>query len=144
VAGSKNLRAFALNKSRTWLLSGSHPPATTAACTAAVRVLESEPKWVERLWKNTNAFRKGLVRLGFDTGKSVTPIIPVMCGESSKAKAMSEKLFELGVWALPIVYPMVAKDKARIRTINNARLTRKDLNEALAAFETAGRSAGVL
>ena len=144
VAGSKDLRAFALNKSRTWLLSGSHPPATTAACTAAVRVLESEPKWVERLWKNTTTFRKGLVRLGFDTGKSVTPIIPVMCGESSKAKAMSEKLFELGVWALPIVYPMVAKDKARIRTINNARLTRKDLNEALAAFETAGRSAGVL
>jgi glycine C-acetyltransferase len=144
VAGTKDLRNFALNKSRTWLLSGSHPPAVAAACTAAVKVLESEPKWVDKLWKNTNYFRKQLVKLGFDTGKSVTPIIPVMTGESSKAKAMSEALFEQGVWALPIVYPMVAKDKARIRTINNAKLTRKDLNEALAAFEKAGRQAGVL
>ncbi len=144
VAGTKDLRSFALNKSRTWLLSGSHPPAVAAACTAAVKVLESEPKWVDKLWKNTNYFRKQLVKLGFDTGKSVTPIIPVMTGESSKAKAMSEALFEQGVWALPIVYPMVAKDKARIRTINNAKLTRKDLNEALAAFEKAGRQAGVL
>ena len=144
VAGTKDLRNFALNKSRTWLLSGSHPPAVAAACTAAVRVLETEPKWVDKLWKNTNYFRKQLVKLGFDTGKSVTPIIPVMTGESSKAKAMSEVLFEQGVWALPIVYPMVAKDKARIRTINNAKLTRNDLNEALAAFEKAGRQAGVL
>ncbi len=144
VAGSKDLRLFALNKSRTWLLSGSHPPAVAAACTAAVKVLETEPKWVDRLWKNTNYFRKQLKSLGFDTGKSVTPIIPVMTGESSKAKVMSESLFEQGVWALPIVFPMVAKDKARIRTINNARLTRKDLNEALAAFEKAGRHAGVI
>ncbi len=144
VAGSADLRRFALNKSRTWLLSGSHPPATTAACIAAVRVLETEPKWILRLWKNTEYFRKQLRKLGFDTGNSVTPIIPVMCGESSKAKAMSERLFGLGVWALPIVFPMVAKDKARIRTINNAKLTRKDINEALAAFETAGKAAGVL
>jgi len=68
----------------------------------------------------------------------------VMTGESSKAKAMSDALFEAGVWALPIVFPMVAKDKARIRTINNAKLTRNDLNEALAAFEKAGKAAGVL
>lgn len=143
-AGSADLRRFALNKSRTWLLSGSHPPATTAACTEAVRVLESEPQWVERLWKNTDKLRKGLTQIGFDTGHSETPIIPVMTGESSKAKAMSEKLFELGVWALPIVFPMVAKDKARIRTINNARLTDEDLEEALRAFEAAGKSAAVL
>ncbi len=143
-AGSADLRRFALNKSRTWLLSGSHPPATTAACTAAVSVLETEPEWVERLWKNTEKFRKGLAQIGFDTGHSETPIIPVMTGDSSKAKAMSEELFEMGVWALPIVFPMVARDKARIRTINNARLTDADLDEALAAFETAGKAAGVL
>ncbi|HEX9708445.1 MAG TPA: aminotransferase class I/II-fold pyridoxal phosphate-dependent enzyme, partial [Candidatus Thermoplasmatota archaeon] len=143
-AGSADLRRFALNKSRTWLLSGSHPPATTAACAEAVRVLESEPQWVERLWANTRKFRKGLEQIGFDTGRSETPIIPVMTGESAKAKAMSEKLFELGVWALPIVFPMVARDKARIRTINNARLTDGDLEEALGAFEKAGKAAGVL
>jgi len=144
VAGSNDLRRFALNKSRTWLLSGSHPPAVAAACTAAVKVLQSEPRWVKQLWQNTDYFRKGLKQIGFDTGNSTTPIIPVMTGESSKAKAMSEKLFRLGVWALPIIFPMVARDKARIRTINNAKLKRTDLDEALAAFEKAGKAAGVL
>jgi len=144
IAGSEDLRKFALNKSRTWLLSGSHPPAVAAACNAAVQVLETEPRWVKKLWSNTNYFRKGLKKLGFDTGNSVTPIIPVMTGETHRAQAMSEKLFELGVWALPIVFPMVAKDKARIRTINNARLTHKDLDEALGAFEKAGKETGVL
>jgi glycine C-acetyltransferase len=144
VAGSHDLRRFALNKSRTWLLSASHPPAVAAACTASVKVLQTEPKWVKQLWQNTDYFRKGLKQIGFDTGNSSTPIIPVMTGESSKAKAMSEKLFKLGVWALPIIFPMVARDKARIRTINNAKLTRKDLDEALSAFDKAGKAAGVL
>jgi glycine C-acetyltransferase len=144
VAGSNDLRNYALNKSRTWLLSGSHPPATTAACIAAIDVLETEPQHVERLWENTNYFKKELVSLGFDIGRSVTPITPVMCLESSTAKKLSDRLFQLGVFALPIVYPMVAKDKARIRTIMNAGLTRQDLDEALAAFEKAGKDVGLL
>ncbi|MEK6851089.1 MAG: aminotransferase class I/II-fold pyridoxal phosphate-dependent enzyme, partial [Candidatus Thermoplasmatota archaeon] len=117
VAGSNDLRNFALNKSRSWLLSGSHPPATTAACIAAIDVLEKEPQHVKNLWDNTKYWKKELVSLGVDIGNSVTPITPVMCGESSVAKRLSDRLFELGVFALPIVFPMVAKDKARIRTI---------------------------
>ena len=138
-AGSNDLRLFALNKSRTWLLSASHPPATVASCIAAIDVLETEPKWVERLWKNTRYFKKQLVSLGFDIGHSETPITPVMLGESSVAKAFSDRLFEEGVFALPIVFPMVAKDKARIRNIINAGLTRKDLDFALAAYEKIGK-----
>ncbi|MBI4416871.1 MAG: aminotransferase class I/II-fold pyridoxal phosphate-dependent enzyme [Euryarchaeota archaeon] len=144
VAGSNDLRNYALNKSRTWLLSGSHPPAVTAACIAAIDVLETEPWHVERLWENTRYYKKELVSLGFDVGNSATPITPVMCGEASVAKRLSERLFDLGVFALPIVFPMVARDKARIRTIMNAGLSREDLDEALNAFERAGKAVGLL
>lgn len=143
-AGSNDLRLFALNKSRTWLLSASHPPATIASCIAAIDVLETEPKWVERLWKNTRYFKKQLISLGFDIGHSETPITPVMLGESSVAKRFSDRLYEEGVFALPIVFPMVAKDKARIRNIVNAGLTRKDLDFALAAYEKIGKELHVV
>jgi glycine C-acetyltransferase len=139
VSGSRALVDFAYNKSRTWLLSGSHPPAVVAACIAAIDVLETEPQHVRNLWANTDYFRKGIRSLGFDTGKSQTPIVPVMMGESGAAKKFSSRLFDMGVFALPIVFPMVARDKARIRTIMNAALTRKDLDEALSAFEKIGR-----
>jgi glycine C-acetyltransferase len=139
VSGSRDLVNFAYNKSRTWLLSGSHPPAVVAACIAAIDVLEQEPKHVKNLWSNTDYFRKGIRAMGFDTGRSQTPIIPVMIGDSGAAKKFSSRLFELGVFALPIVFPMVAKDKARIRTIMNAALTEKDLDEALSTFEKVGR-----
>jgi len=139
VSGTRDLVNFAYNKSRTWLLSGSHPPAVVAACIAAIDVLETEPKHVRNLWTNTDYFRNGIRDLGFDTGKSQTPIIPVMVGESGTAKVFSSRLFEFGVFALPIVFPMVSKDKARIRTIMNAALTKKDLDEALGAFEKVGK-----
>jgi glycine C-acetyltransferase len=139
VSGSRDLVNFAYNKSRTWLLSGSHPPAVVAACTAAIDVLETEPQHVRNLWANTDYFRKGVRALGFDTGASVTPIIPVMIGDSGAAKRFSARLFDLGVFALPIVFPMVAKDRARIRTIMNAALARDDLDSALSAFEKVGK-----
>src|SRR3990170_4178521 len=144
VAGSNDLRNYALNKSRTWLLSGTPTPSTTAPCIAAIDVLETEPQHVERLWENTRYFKKELVSLGFDIGRSETPITPVMCGDPAIARKLSQRLFELGVFALPIVFPMVAKDKARIRTIMNAGLSSEDLDEALAAFEKAGKEVGLL
>ncbi|MGD9962784.1 MAG: aminotransferase class I/II-fold pyridoxal phosphate-dependent enzyme [Thermoplasmata archaeon] len=144
VSGSRDLVNFAYNKSRTWLLSGSHPPAVVAACTAAIDVLETEPEHVRNLWDNTDHFRKEIGAMGFDTGSSVTPIIPVMIGDSGMAKRFSSRLYELGVFALPIVFPMVAKDKARIRTIMNAALTREDLDSALSVFEKVGKELRLL
>jgi len=144
VAGSNDLRNYALNKSRTWLLSGSHPPATTAACIAAIDVLETEPRHVKKLWRNTRYFKKHLVSMGFDIGHSKTPITPVMLGDSAVARRFSERLFQEGVFALPIVFPMVAKDKARIRNIVTAGLKRKDLHDALAAYEKIGKELKVI
>jgi glycine C-acetyltransferase len=82
--------------------------------------------------------------LGFDVGKSQTPITPVIVGESGVAKKLSVRLFEEGVFALPIVYPMVARDKARIRTIMNAALTREDLDFAINAFEKIGKEMHII
>jgi len=144
ISGTRDLVNFALNRSRTWLLSGSHPPPVAAACIAALEVLESEPWHVENLWKNTRYFKKALSDLGFDIGKSQTPITPVIVGESSVARRLSSRLFERGVYALPIVYPMVAKDKARIRTMMNAALTKEDLDFALSNFEEVGKELKVI
>jgi glycine C-acetyltransferase len=144
VSGSKDLINFAYNKSRTWLLSGSHPPAVAAACIAAIDVLESEPQHVQKLWENTRYFKKAMKDLGFDIGNSQTPITPVIVGESGVAKKLSARLFEEDVFALPIVYPMVARDKARIRTIMNAALTREDLDFAINAFEKIGKELHII
>ena len=143
-AGSEHLAKYAFNKSRTFLLSGSAPPATVAACIAALDVLDDEPQHVENLWKNTDYFRNELQQLGFDTGNSTTPIIPAMCGSAEQAQALSAELLKQDVFAFPIVFPMVARDRARIRVIMNAGLERNDLDEALAAFEAGGKTAGVL
>ena len=144
VAGSRDLVNYALNKSRTWLLSGSHPASVVASCKASLEVVQNEPEHLQRLWENTRYFKEALRNLGFDIGSSETPITPVIVGESSKARKMSEMLFEEGIFALPIVFPMVARDKARIRTIMNAGHTRKDLDFALRAFEKIGKSLGTI
>jgi glycine C-acetyltransferase len=144
VSGSKDLKDFALNKSRTWILSGSHPPAVAAACIAAIDVLESEPEHVQRLWEHTRYFKKAMNDLGFNTGNSQTPITPIIVGASDVAKKLSTRLFEEGVFALPIVFPMVARDKARIRTIMNAALTRKDLDFAIEVFGKIGKELGII
>ena len=104
----------------------------------------SEPEHHAKLWENTNYFRKELQSMGFDTGDSMTPIIPVMCGESSVAKAMTQALGREGVMAGAIVFPMVARDKARIRTQMSAGLSRQDLDDVLACFEKVGPGLGLI
>ena len=144
VAGSEDVRRHALNHSRSWLLSGSQPPGVAAAQKAAIEVLMSEPEHVQRLWENTGYFRGELDSLGFDTGVSETPIIPVMCGESRLAQDLSAELRKVGVMVGAIVFPMVARDKARIRTQMSAGLTREDLDDVLGKFESCGRELGLI
>jgi len=144
ISGSRDLINFAYNKSRTWLLSGSHPPAVAAACIAAIDVLEKEPQHVRTLWDHTRYFKKAMKDLGFNIGNSETPITPIIVGESGVAKKLSARLFEEGVFALPIVFPMVARDKARIRTIMNAALTKQDLDFAIGVFGKIGKELHII
>jgi len=138
ITGSEDLRNFALNKSRSWLLSGAVPPGVAAACIAAIDVLDSEPQWLEKLWENRNYFIKAVQALGFDTGNSETPIVPIMCGESKVAKELTDFVWEKGIYVLPIVFPMVARGKARIRVQLSAKHTKDQLDKAIEAFKEGG------
>ena len=144
IAGSEDLRNHALNHSRSWLLSGSQPPGVAAAQKASIEVLRDEPQHVQKLWENTEYFKRELVSLGFDTGVSETPIIPVMCGDSIMAKNLAGELRKRGVMVGAIVFPMVARDKARIRTQMSSGLSRQELDDVLSHFEEVGRELGLI
>ena len=144
VAGTGALVDFLYHRARPFLFSTSHPPAVTAACIAAIDVLESEPQWIEQLWDNTRFFKAGLQSLGFNTGLSESPITPVIVGEAATAAKMSDALFAQGVFAQSIGFPTVARDKARLRTIVAATHTKADLQYALDMFARVGRELGVI
>ena len=144
VAGSLALREILTQRSRPFLFSTSHPPAVVAACRAAIRVMQEEPGLHTRLWDNTRYFKGELARLGFDTGRSETPITPVMMGDPETAMRFSDRLMGEGVFAQPVVFPTVALDQARIRTIVTAAHAHEQLDRALEAFATVGREVGVI
>jgi glycine C-acetyltransferase len=144
VCGSRDLIEFLYHRARPFLFSTSHPPAVAAACLAAFDVLEQEPERIQKLWDNTKYFKQGLVAAGFDTGMSETPITPVIVGEAKTAHALSNGLFEEGVLALGIGFPVVAKGKARVRTIVTATHTREELDRALEAFRKVGHKLGIV
>jgi len=144
VAGSLALREILTQRARPFLFSTSHPPAVVAACREAIRVMEEEPELQERLWANTRRFKGELTRLGFDTGRSETPITPVMMGDPDVAGRFSDRLLEEGVFAQPVVFPTVAIDKARIRTIVTAAHADDQLDVALSAFDRVGHELGLI
>ena len=139
LAGEKHVIEYVYNTARTWLLSAAYPPAVTAANIKSLEIVMNEPERVKRLWDNRNYFKKELESLGFDTWKSQTPIVPVMVRDSRKAKELTHKLFESGVFALPIVFPMVPRGLERIRNQVSAGHTKEDLDYALNAYEKAGK-----
>jgi glycine C-acetyltransferase len=144
VAASQTVRDHLIHKARPFLFSSSHPPAVVMACIAAIDVLEQEPELISQLWENARYLKKGLSELGFDIGRSETPITPVMCGEAAQAMALSDALMERGVFAQGIGFPTVARGKARVRTIVTATHTIAQLDSALSAFSESGRAIGLL
>jgi len=148
VTGSRDLANFVRNTARSYLLSGSHPPAVAGAAIAALEILTPGSKHYEplvpKLLENTEYFKKEIVNIGFNhpitvaAAKTPTAIVPVICGENEAAKKMSDRLIEEGIFALPITYPMVPRGTARIRVMMNAGLTKDDLNFALSTFEKIG------
>jgi glycine C-acetyltransferase len=144
VASTRAVRELLIQRARPFLFSTSHPPADAAACREAVRVMLDEPWRIDRLWASTKRFKAELRRLGFDTGRSETPITPIIVGESDAAIRFSNRLFEEGVFATSVVYPTVALDQARLRTIVTAALSDEHLDRALEAFARVGRELGII
>ncbi len=144
VAGKGLLVDWLRQRARPFLFSSAMTLPDVAACLAAVDLLEESTELVDRLWANARTFREGMQALGFDTGVSQTPIVPVMLGEAPLAQQFSRALFEAGVFAMAIGYPTVPKGKARIRVMNSAAHSPADLEIALATFERVGKSLGVI
>jgi glycine C-acetyltransferase len=144
IAGSANLIDWLIQRARPFLFSTGHPPAVVAAVLAALELMDTDPSFTQRLWDNASYWKEGLQKLGFDTGISQTPITPVMVGDEGKAQQMQRELFEEGVLALAIVFPTVARGKARLRTMPSAMHSRQDLDDALAAFEKVGKRLAIL
>ncbi len=144
VAGKKVIIDWLRQRGRPFLFSSAMTVPDVAACLASVDLLEESTELVDRLWSNAETFKGRMKALGFDTGHSETPIVPVMLGEATLAQQFSRRLFEEGVFAMAIGYPTVPQGKARIRVMNTAAHTPDDLEQGLAAFEKVGKELGVI
>lgn len=144
IAGKKEIIKYYKMNSRQRLFSIALSIPDTAASLEAINILLESSEPVDKLWGNTKYIKDKFVSLGFDIGKSETPITPVMIGNEEKAKEFSVKLFEEDVFATPIVFPMVAKGKARIRVIPSAAHSKEDLDKGISAFEKIGKELGVI
>jgi glycine C-acetyltransferase len=144
VAGKKVIIDWLRQRGRPFLFSSAMTVPDTAACLEAVNVLEDSTVLVDKLWSNAEIFKAGMKNMGFDTGLSQTPIIPVMLGEAPLAQEFSRRLFEDGVFAMSIGFPTVPRGKARIRVMNSAAHSVEDLEVALEIFGKVGKELGVI
>lgn len=144
VAGKAIIIEWLRQRGRPFLFSSAMTAPDTAACIESVAILSESTELIDRLWSNAGLFRKEMQAMGFDTGFSQTPIVPVMLGEASLAQQFSRRLFEEGVFAMAIGYPTVAKGKARIRVMNSAAHSLSDIETALETFNRVGRELGVI
>jgi len=146
VAGSRDLIDFLYLRARPFLFSTSHPPATVAACQAAFSLLDSPEgeKLVKKLWANTKMFKRELKKRGFQFKVSETPIIPIHVGDAAKAFEFSKKLFEAGVFAPAVGYPVVAEGKARLRAIVSATHKREQLLRAADILAEVAKPLGII
>jgi glycine C-acetyltransferase len=144
VAGNPLVVEWLRQRGRPFLFSSAMTVPDTAACLAAVDLLEESTELVDRLWENARYFKAEMQRMGFDTGKSATPITPVMLGEAPLAQQFSRELFENGVFAMALGFPTVPRGKARIRVMISATHQKDDLDYGLEAFSKVGKKLGVV
>ncbi|MCA9960834.1 MAG: aminotransferase class I/II-fold pyridoxal phosphate-dependent enzyme, partial [Anaerolineales bacterium] len=144
VAGKQSIVDWLRQRGRPFLFSSAMTVPDTAACIEGVKLLQESTELVDRLWANAAIFRQGMQEMGFNTGFSQTPIVPVMLGEAPLAQQFSRRLFAEGVFAMAIGYPTVPQGKARIRVMNSAAHTGSDIEQALEIFGRVGKELGVI
>ncbi len=144
IAGSADLIRYLRHQSRAYIFSAALPPAQAAAALEAFRVIQDEVWRVEALRSNAEMFIKGLKRRGFDTMKTETAIVPVLCGTDEKAFAMTREAHQEDVFVLPVVSPAVPEGLARLRATVTAAHAPEDIEHAMDVFERAGKKIGVI
>jgi glycine C-acetyltransferase len=131
-------------RARPFLFSSAMTAPDVAACSEATQMLQESTELVDRLWQNAATLRQGMQQLGFDTGLSQTPIIPVMLGEAPLAQTFSRRLIEEGLFVTAVSFPTVPLGKARVRVMNSAAHSQQDLEQALDIFERVGRELKII
>jgi 8-amino-7-oxononanoate synthase len=144
IAASEEVIHYIKHFARSLIFSASPPPASIASVSAAVDIIENEPERRERLWKNTRKMLEGFKALGFDTGDSETPIIPIIVGDDMKAFRMARMLHDRGIFANVAVSPAVPNGRALIRTSYMATHTDEQLDRVLEAFREVGKELGII
>jgi len=144
IAASEEVIHYIKHFARSLIFSASPPPASIASVSAAVDIIETEPERRERLWRNTRKMLEGFKALGFDTGDSETPIIPIIVGDDIKAFRMARMLHDRGIFANVAVSPAVPNGRALIRTSYMATHTDEQLDRVLEAFKEVGRELGII
>jgi 8-amino-7-oxononanoate synthase len=144
VAGDHAIMEWVKHKARSLMFSAAPPPASVASVIKALEIIEREPERRAQLWDNTVYMKHEFSNLGFDTGDSESPVIPLVVGEDVTAFQMTMRLQEEGVFANPVITPAVPPDRAMIRTSYMATHTRDHLDRALEAFAKVGRELGTI
>lgn len=144
VAGDKDVLHYIKHKCRPFIFSAAMPPAAAATVLECLRIVEEEPSHLANLWKNARKMKKGLTAMGYNTLNSQTPIIPLLIGDDYTAFAFTQKLYELGVFATPVVRPAVPENCALIRTSYMASHSEEDLDYVLEVLEKLGKEFGII
>lgn len=139
VAGSKDLIDWLKVRGRPFLFSTAMTPGAAGAAIAAIDLMEKHPEIIDRLWENAQYLKDGLVRLGYDIGKSETPITPVIIGDENLTQQFSQKLYDNGVYAKSIVFPTVPLGTGRVRNMPTADHTKEMLDQVLSVYEKVGK-----
>jgi 8-amino-7-oxononanoate synthase len=126
------------------MFSAAMPPAAVATVLECLRVVKEEPEIHTKLWKNARKMKQGLTSAGFDTLKSLTPIIPVVIGDDMQTFAFTKALYDNGVFATPVVQPAVQEGNALIRTSFMSTHTEEDLDYVLEVFYKLGKQFGMI
>jgi 8-amino-7-oxononanoate synthase len=144
VAGSSDVISWIKHLARSMIFSASLPPAMVASVSTALDMIEEEPELRARLWRNTHKMLIGYKTLGYDTGMSETPIVPVLIKDTMKTHEMCRLLFENGVFVNSVISPGVPPGRELLRTSYMATHTEEQLDKVLTAFEKVGRQVGVI
>ena len=144
IAGPSEVINWIKHVGRSMIFSASLPPSLVASVSTALDIIEEQPELRDQLWRNTHKMLKGYKDLGYDTGTSETPIIPIIIKDSMKTYQMCKLLFENGVFVNPVVSPAVPPGRELLRTSYMATHTEEQLDKVLDAFEKVGRQLGVI
>jgi 7-keto-8-aminopelargonate synthetase-like enzyme len=144
VAGDRYVIEHIKHTARAEIFSAAPPPASVAAALKALEIVEREPERRKRLWENTEYMQRELTSLGFDTGHSASPVIPIVVGEDIASYTMTTRLAQEGIFVNPVVSPAVPPGRAMIRTSYMATHTVEHLDRALEALALVGRELGVI